>query len=41
MIIRNYASKSKWPQLRSASGFEFILRGEENTAAPHFPPLSN
>jgi hypothetical protein len=26
---------------RSASGFGFILRGEENAAQPHFPHPSN
>ncbi len=39
MYIRNYASRKKWPQLRSASEFGFNIGGEENAAAPHFPPL--
>jgi hypothetical protein len=24
---------------RSASGFGFMIEGEENAATPHFPPL--
>jgi hypothetical protein len=39
MIIRNYASRTKWPRLRSASEFKFMMGEEENAAAPHFPPL--
>jgi len=32
MYIRNYASRTKWPRLRSASEFGFIIGGEENEA---------
>ncbi len=39
MIIRNDASRTKWPRLRSASEFKFMRGEEENAALPHFPPL--
>mgnify|MGYP005752539553 CR=1 FL=1 len=39
MIIRNDASTTKWPRLRSASEFKFIMGEEENAAQQHFPPI--
>ena len=49
LIIRNDASRTKWPRLGSTRSptvarppdTAFMMGGEENAAQPHFPPLPN
>jgi len=41
MYIRNHASGPKGLDLARPPNSWFILGGEENAAAPHFPPLPN
>jgi hypothetical protein len=40
MITRFFASRSKWPRLRSATGPKAINWREKNAAEPHFSPSS-